>query len=102
MCSVTNLLFDLVLNIGNPVTEAIPFGVRFVDAILIAAACRNAGYQPIPVSSLVPAAQYVSSSTVIFISELKTNQGTLRGHDVHFHLPNSDEVRTMRQQCYDI
>ncbi|KAI0767347.1 TrkH-domain-containing protein [Fomes fomentarius] len=55
--NVTNLLFDLVLNIGNPVTEAIPFGVRFVDAILIAAACRNAGYQPIPVSSLVPAAQ---------------------------------------------
>ncbi|RPD56080.1 TrkH-domain-containing protein [Lentinus tigrinus ALCF2SS1-7] len=56
----TNLLFDLVLNIGNPATEAIPLGVRIIDAILNAAACRNAGYQPIPVSELMPAVQVLS------------------------------------------
>ncbi|KAI0718158.1 TrkH-domain-containing protein [Cerioporus squamosus] len=56
----TNLLFDLVLNIGNPVTENLPFGVRFIDAVLNAAACRNAGYQPIPVSQLMPAVQVLS------------------------------------------
>ncbi|TFK93269.1 TrkH-domain-containing protein [Polyporus arcularius HHB13444] len=56
----TNLLFDLVLNIGNPVTESLPFGVRFIDAVLNAAACRNAGYQPIPVSQLMPAVQVLS------------------------------------------
>ncbi|KAI0754516.1 TrkH-domain-containing protein [Daedaleopsis nitida] len=53
----TNLLFDLVLNLGNPATDSIPLGVRFLDAVLIAAACRNAGYQPIPLSSLYPAVQ---------------------------------------------
>ena len=57
--SCTNLLFDLVLNIGNPATEALPFGVRFMDGVLNAAACRNAGYQPIPVSELMPAVQCV-------------------------------------------
>ena len=40
-------------------TEELPFGVRFIDAVLNAAACRNAGYQPIPVSELMPAVQYV-------------------------------------------
>ena len=51
-----------MLNIGNSVTEALPFGVRFMDGILNAAACRNAGYQPIPVTELMPAVQCVSAT----------------------------------------
>ena len=47
----------LKLNIGNPATDSLSPGVRVLDAILSAAACRNAGWQPIPISSLVPAAQ---------------------------------------------
>ncbi|KAI1788852.1 TrkH-domain-containing protein [Ganoderma leucocontextum] len=57
LLNCTNLLLDLLLNIGNPATDSLPAGVRVLDAILLAAACRNAGYQPIPVSSLVPATQ---------------------------------------------
>ncbi|KAI9066036.1 TrkH-domain-containing protein [Trametes sanguinea] len=56
----TNLFFYLILDIGNPATESLPFGVKFIDAVLDAAACRNAGYQPIPVSSLMPAVQVLS------------------------------------------
>ncbi|KAI0365314.1 TrkH-domain-containing protein [Pilatotrama ljubarskyi] len=56
----TNLLGYLILDIGNPATEQLPFGVKFVDAVLDAAACRNAGYQPIPMSSLMPAVQVLS------------------------------------------
>ncbi|KAI0671153.1 TrkH-domain-containing protein [Trametes maxima] len=58
--NLTNLLGYLVLDIGNPVTESLPFGIKFVDALLDAAACRNAGYQPIPMSSLFPAVQVLS------------------------------------------
>ncbi|KAI0763530.1 TrkH-domain-containing protein [Trametes elegans] len=56
----TNLLFYLVLDIGNPATNSLPFGIKFIDAILDSAACRNAGYQPIPMSSLMPAVQVLS------------------------------------------
>ncbi|KAI0354804.1 TrkH-domain-containing protein [Trametes cingulata] len=56
----TNLLGYLILDIGNPATETLPFGVKFIDAVLDAAACRNAGYQPIPMSSLMPAVQVLS------------------------------------------
>ncbi|KAI0794323.1 TrkH-domain-containing protein [Fomes fomentarius] len=57
LLNLTILILDLLLNKDNPVTKSISFGVRFVDAVLIAVACRDAGYQPIPVSSLVPAVQ---------------------------------------------
>ena len=70
--SCTNLLFDLTLNIGNPVSEELPFGVRFVDAILLAAACRNAGYQPIPAAALMPAVQYVNRA--IHLSGMLTRE----------------------------
>ncbi|KAH9891907.1 TrkH-domain-containing protein [Cubamyces lactineus] len=60
LLNCTNLFFYLVLDIGNPATESLPFGVKFIDAILDAAACRNAGYQPIPMSSLMPAVQVLS------------------------------------------
>ena len=55
--SCTNLLLYLLFNIGNPVTDSLPLGIRVLDAIVNAAACRNAGWQPIPISSLVPVAQ---------------------------------------------
>ncbi|KAH9850186.1 TrkH-domain-containing protein [Lenzites betulinus] len=60
LLNCTNLLFYLVLDIGNKATDSLPLGVKFVDAILDAAACRNAGYQPIPMSSLMPAVQVLS------------------------------------------
>ncbi|KAI0823989.1 TrkH-domain-containing protein [Trametes gibbosa] len=60
LLNCTNLLFYLVLDIGNEATDSLPFGVKFVDAVLDAAACRNAGYQPIPMSSLMPAVQVLS------------------------------------------
>ena len=62
-----------MLNIGNSVTEALPFGVRFMDGILNAAACRNAGYQPIPVTELMPAVQCVSPT----VSDARTNNTNL-------------------------
>ncbi|KAI0642944.1 TrkH-domain-containing protein [Trametes meyenii] len=58
--NIVNLIGYLVLDIGNPVTENLPFGTKFIDAVLDAAACRNAGYQPIPMSSLYPAVQVLS------------------------------------------
>ncbi|EIW52424.1 TrkH-domain-containing protein [Trametes versicolor FP-101664 SS1] len=60
LLNCTNLFFYLVLDIGNDATDSLPFGVKFVDAVLDAAACRNAGYQPIPMSSLMPAVQVLS------------------------------------------
>ncbi|PIL35135.1 transporter [Ganoderma sinense ZZ0214-1] len=57
LLNCTNLVLDLVFNIGNPATDSLPAGVRVLDAIMNAAACRNAGWQPIPISSLVPATQ---------------------------------------------
>ncbi|KAH9831322.1 TrkH-domain-containing protein [Rhodofomes roseus] len=48
-------LFDIVLNWGNPATDSIPLGTRIVDALLQASAVRSAGFQVIPLSSLVPA-----------------------------------------------
>ena len=62
-----------MLNIGNSVTEALPFGVRFMDGILNAAACRNAGYQPIPVTELMPAVQCVSPT----VSDVRANNVNL-------------------------
>lgn len=92
-CSCTNLFFYLVLDIGNEATDSLPFGIKFVDAVLDAAACRNAGYQPIPMSSLMPAVQYVESSMHLLRSALITpTQGPVRGHDVHRDIPDSHEV----------
>ncbi|EMD39626.1 hypothetical protein CERSUDRAFT_111935 [Gelatoporia subvermispora B] len=49
--------FDLLLNIGNPVMDAIPVGNRLLLALLQASAVRSAGFQPVPMASLVPATQ---------------------------------------------
>lgn len=51
---------DLILNIDNPATEAIPTGQRIALAFLSAAAVRSAGFQGVAVSSLVPAVQSVT------------------------------------------
>ena len=50
---------DLILNIDNPVTDAIPIGSRIALAVLSSAAVRSAGFQGVAISSLTPATQYV-------------------------------------------
>ena len=47
--------------------------MRFMDGILNAAACRNAGYQPIPVTELMPAVQCVSPT----VSDARANNTNL-------------------------
>ncbi|THG92683.1 hypothetical protein EW026_g8305 [Hermanssonia centrifuga] len=54
---VVSFVGDLVLNINNPATDAIPVGTRIALAFLSAAAVRNAGFQGVAASSLTPAAQ---------------------------------------------
>ncbi|GJE92662.1 TrkH-domain-containing protein [Phanerochaete sordida] len=48
---------DLILNIDNPVTDAIPIGTRIALAVLSSAAVRSAGFQGVAISSLTPATQ---------------------------------------------
>ncbi|EKM49791.1 uncharacterized protein PHACADRAFT_214314 [Phanerochaete carnosa HHB-10118-sp] len=48
---------DLVLNIDNPATDAIPVGTRIALAVLSSGAVRSAGFQAVAVSSLTPATQ---------------------------------------------
>jgi len=45
----------LVLDIGNPVIEAIPVGTRIAGAFLQSAAVRAAGFAIVPLNSLAPA-----------------------------------------------
>ncbi|PCH40391.1 TrkH-domain-containing protein [Wolfiporia cocos MD-104 SS10] len=54
---MTIFVFTLTLNLGNPATDAIPVGVRVINAVLAAAAVRSSGFQSISVSTLVPAIQ---------------------------------------------
>ncbi|KAH9932738.1 TrkH-domain-containing protein [Epithele typhae] len=96
--NLTNLLFDLVLNIGNPATEALPFGVRFIDAVLLAAACRNAGYQPVSVAALVPAVQVLFVVMMyiaiypIAMSVRATNVYEQKSLGVYEQVPEDDEI----------
>ncbi|KAL4252407.1 Potassium transport protein [Abortiporus biennis] len=53
--NVTDWFFFLVLDIGNPAIESVPFGVRFLLGLLQAAAVRAAGFGSIPLSALAPA-----------------------------------------------
>ncbi|KAK1758771.1 high-affinity potassium transport protein [Echria macrotheca] len=50
------LLFE-VLNIGNPVTEAIPLGPRVLDGLFQAIAVRSGGFYVIPISAAYPGLQ---------------------------------------------
>lgn len=45
----------LVLDIGNPVIEAIPVGTRITSALLQSAAVRSSGFAIVPLNSLAPA-----------------------------------------------
>lgn len=54
---LTAFVFDLILNLGNPVTDSIPAGVRVINAVLAAAGVRSSGFQSISVSTLTPANQ---------------------------------------------
>ncbi|TCD60471.1 low affinity potassium transporter [Steccherinum ochraceum] len=54
--TITTMVGDILLNLGNPVTDAIPVGIRILDAFLQSAATRSAGFQPFPLSSQFPAA----------------------------------------------
>ncbi|WYZ43938.1 hypothetical protein EsH8_VII_000374 [Colletotrichum jinshuiense] len=46
-----------VLNIGNPLTEAIPIGARVLDGLFQALAVRSGGFYIIPISSAYPGLQ---------------------------------------------
>lgn len=48
---------DLLLNIGLPVTDTIPVGIRVIISLLQASAVRSAGFQAIAIATLAPAAQ---------------------------------------------
>ncbi|KAF9809997.1 hypothetical protein IEO21_07189 [Rhodonia placenta] len=61
--SLTAFVFDLILNLGNPVTDSIPAGVRVINAVLAAAGVRSSGFQSISVSTLTPA-NHVRSTNV--------------------------------------
>ncbi|TBU40177.1 cation transport protein-domain-containing protein [Dichomitus squalens] len=51
----TDWFFFLVLDIGNPVIEIIPFGIRFLLGFLQATAVRAAGFATVTLSALAPA-----------------------------------------------
>ncbi|THH30596.1 hypothetical protein EUX98_g3612 [Antrodiella citrinella] len=54
--TLVTMIGDLVLNIGNPVMDAIPVGRRILLALVQSAATRSAGFQPFPLSDQYPAA----------------------------------------------
>ncbi|TFK74624.1 TrkH-domain-containing protein [Pluteus cervinus] len=46
--------FFMILDIGNPIIEAIPLGTRFIDGLLQGVAVRAAGFGIVPLASLAP------------------------------------------------
>ena len=57
--SITDWFFFLVLDIGNPEIDSIPFGTRFLLGLLQATAVRAAGFATVTLSDLAPAVKYV-------------------------------------------
>ncbi|TFY66085.1 hypothetical protein EVG20_g5004 [Dentipellis fragilis] len=53
--NLTDWIFFLLLDIGNPIVEAIPVGLRILLGALQAVAVRLAGYQSLPIAALAPA-----------------------------------------------
>ncbi|CCA66433.1 related to potassium transporter TRK-1 [Serendipita indica DSM 11827] len=53
--TITDWVCFLVLDIGNPVTEAVPVGTRVLIGLLQASAVRAAGFATISISALAPA-----------------------------------------------
>ena len=57
--SITDWFFFLVLDIGNPEIDSIPFGTRFLIGLLQATAVRSAGFATVTLSALAPAVKWV-------------------------------------------
>ncbi|KIK97977.1 hypothetical protein PAXRUDRAFT_135185 [Paxillus rubicundulus Ve08.2h10] len=57
--NLTDFICFLVLDIGNPVIESLPFGTRFVAGMLQTIAVRAAGFGIVPVTSVAPAVKVV-------------------------------------------
>ncbi|KAI0072036.1 TrkH-domain-containing protein [Panus rudis PR-1116 ss-1] len=55
--NVTLWAGNLILNINNPVTDAVPIGDRIVLGLLEVSAVRSSGLSGVPASALAPAAQ---------------------------------------------
>ncbi|KAA1472124.1 TrkH-domain-containing protein [Dentipellis sp. KUC8613] len=53
--NLTDWVFFLLLDIGNPTVEAIPVGLRILIGALQAVAVRLAGYQSLAIAALAPA-----------------------------------------------
>ncbi|KAF8841742.1 TrkH-domain-containing protein [Paxillus ammoniavirescens] len=53
--NLTDFICFLVLDIGNPIIDSIPFGTRFVAGLLQTIAVRAAGFGIVPVASVAPA-----------------------------------------------
>ncbi|KAF9222488.1 TrkH-domain-containing protein [Gyrodon lividus] len=53
--NLTDFFCFMVLDIGNPVIDSIPFGTRFVAGLLQTIAVRASGFGIVPVASVAPA-----------------------------------------------
>ncbi|KAI9441617.1 cation transport protein-domain-containing protein, partial [Lactarius indigo] len=53
--TTTDWFFFLILDLGNPVIESIPAGVRVIDGLFQATAVRAAGFAIVTLSALAPA-----------------------------------------------
>ncbi|KDN49926.1 TrkH-domain-containing protein [Tilletiaria anomala UBC 951] len=57
MLNVTDWVMFLLLDIGNPIIEAIPVGQRIFDGLVQGVAVRAAGWQVVSILTLAPAVQ---------------------------------------------
>lgn len=80
---MTDWFFFMVLDIGNPTTEAIPLGTRFLVGLFQAIAVRAAGFSAVSVAQLAAAVKYVSNLKHDYVSFELHMQSSLCGHDVH-------------------
>ena len=65
MHSLVDWFFFLVLDIGNPVLDQIPVGVRVINGLLQASCVRAAGFSAVPLSALAPAVKFVHAPSII-------------------------------------
>ncbi|KAF7296116.1 Potassium transport protein [Mycena kentingensis (nom. inval.)] len=57
--TLTDWIFFLVLDIGNPAIESIPLGTRFAIGFLQALAVRAAGFGTVSIAALAPAVKFL-------------------------------------------
>ncbi|GHJ86990.1 hypothetical protein NliqN6_3392 [Naganishia liquefaciens] len=98
--TMTDWVCFLVLDIGNPVIEAIPVGKRIAAAFLQSAAVRAAGFGIVPLNSLAPAVkvlyvimQYISVYPIA-MSVRATNVYEEKSLGVFKEGPDEDEEPT--------